>query len=364
MNDIETVNLASARKMIKISIMADRPIHMIGDPGIGKSALTYQVGRELGMDVSVLIASQCAPEDVGGIPVPGEGRVARLPIGPIKSRVDSAGILFTDEIANANVTIQGSILTLINERIAGDVRLHPGTRIIAASNDPETGAGAGELAPPMVGRFHHIRVVPEVSEVQAYLDTYAPAGSTLASLSADLSATLDRSPDLLQLKAPAGIQANPEPWANPRSWERALRLWAAAIEAGDAMTDERVARMCLTGSIGRNAASAYLAILRVRDRIASPDEILRDPVNARVPTDTDTGIASLGVIAQVAERDVAPAWVYCERLAPEIRISIASRLSAKPIDPKSPHASAGSKAKISILAKLSTAIANANKGRK
>ena len=364
MENIETVNLREARKLIKIAVLADRPLHMIGDPGIGKSALVYQVGRELGMDVSVLIASQCAPEDVGGIPVPGEGRVARLPIGPIKSRVDSAGLLFTDEIANANVTIQGALLTVVNERIAGDVRLHPGTRIIAASNDPETGAGAGELAPPMVGRFHHIRVVPEISEVQGYLDTFAPTGSTLAALAADLSATLDRSPDLLQLKAPPGVQATPEPWANPRSWERALRLWGAAIDAGDTQTDERTARLCLTGSIGRNATAAYLAILRVRDRIASPEEILRDPVNARTPTDTDTGIASLGVIAQAAEKDVAAAWVYAERLTPEIRVSIASRLSAKPINAGSQFAAAGQKAKISILAKLSAAIASANRGGK
>ena len=364
MENIDTVNLREARKLIKISILADRPLHMIGDPGIGKSALVYSVADEMKQDAATLIGSQSAPEDVGGVPVPGDGRVARLPIGPIKSRVDSPGILFLDEIANSNVVIQGALLTVVNERIAGDVRLHPGTRIIAASNDPETGAGAGELAPPMVGRFHHVRVVPDVSEVQAYLDTFAPAGSTLAALAADLSATLDRSPDLLQLKAPPGVQATPEPWANPRSWERALRLWAASIDAGDTQTDERNARLCLTGSIGRNATAAYLAILRVRDRIASVDEILRDPMGARVPTDTDTGIASLGVVAQAAEKDVAATWVYAERLTPEIRVSIASRLSAKPINPASQFAAAGQKAKISILAKLSAAIANANRGGK
>lgn len=362
MNDIETVNLATARKMIRIAVHADRPLHMIGDPGIGKSALTYQVAREIGMESATLIGSQCAPEDAGGIPVPGNGEVARLPIGPIKRAVDGPVILFLDEIANANTTIQGALLTVVNERFAGDVRLHPGTRIIAASNDPETGAGAGELAPPMVGRFHHIRVVPEIGEVQAYLDSFAPEGSTLARLAADLSATLDRSPDLLQLKAPAGVQATPEPWASPRSWERALRNWASAIELGESITDEKIARLCMTGSVGRNVTASYLAILRVRDRIASADEILRDPANARTPTDTDTGIASLGVIAQVAKVDVAAAWVYVARLSPEIRTSIAARLSATPINPKSPHAAAGNKAKITVAAQISISIANASKG--
>lgn len=364
MMEIDVVNLRDARRMVKWGVLADRPVMLWGDPGIGKSAIVDQLGTEIGLPAHALIASQCAPEDAGGIPVPGNGGVIRHAIGPVARCVYQPGLLFLDELPNANTALQGSFLRMVNERDAGDAKLHPGTRIVAAGNDPETGAGAGDLAPPMVGRFHHVRVEPEVSEVQAYLDTLGADGSTLRAVATDLSATLDRSPDLLQLKAPPGIQAAPEPWASPRSWERALRLLAAAIDAGETVGDERVARMCLTGSVGRNVAASYLAILRVRDRIATVDEIMRDPVNARMPTDTDTGIASLGVIAQVASRDVAPAWIYTARLNPEIRVSIASRLSAIPIRADSPHAGAGQKAKISLLADLSRSIANANKGRK
>jgi MoxR-like ATPase len=362
--EIDVVNLRDARRMVKWAVLADRPVMLWGDPGIGKSAIVFQLAQELGLPAHALIASQSAPEDAGGIPVPQQGGVIRSPIGPVARCVEAPGLLFLDELPNANTALQGAFLTMVNERYAGDARLHAGTRIVAAGNDPETGAGAGDLAPPMVGRFHHIRVEPEISEVQSYLDTLGPDGSTLRALAADLSATLDRSPDLLQLKAPAGVQATPEPWASPRSWERALRIRAAAIDGGEDANDERVARMCMAGSVGRNVTASYLAILRVRDRIASPAEILRDPVSARLPTDTDTGIASLGVIAMAAAQDVAPAWVYAQRLNPEIRVSIASRLSAIPIRPDSPHAAAGQKAKIALLADLSRSIANANKGRK
>jgi hypothetical protein len=358
MDELETVNLADAQRIARWCIEADRPLHWVGDPGIGKSAIAEIVARDAGRDLACLILSQSAQEDLGGVPVPAGDRVLRLPIGPIRQAAERPSLLFLDEVSQAPVYLQGAALRLINERDAGDTRLHAGTRILLASN-PEASAASGQaLAPPFVNRIHTIRVRPDVGEVSGYLAGIGAEGSTLRALGADYGATLERAPQLVQVDAPTGARAS-EPWASPRAIERAIRIWASAIDAGERADDLRVAKWCLAGSIGGNAASAYLAILRVRDRIASPAEILRDPAKAKIPTDTDTGIASLGVVSQVAEVDVGAAWIYLARLTPEFRMSLAPRLMGKAIDPKSPHAKAGNAERIKILGAHGATIARA-----
>jgi MoxR-like ATPase len=375
MADLETLNLENVIRLAQWCIRADRPLHMIGEPGIGKSAIASVIADSARVALAPLILSQSAPEDVGGIPVPGAGQVARLPIGPIKRCVDAPGLLFLDEVSTAPIHAQASALTLINERFAGDVRLHVGTRILLASNPPKSSAGGMELAPPFVNRIHSVNVAPELAEVAGYLSDLGGArapvapvaplsasyADTLRGLGADYAITMEKSPNLLQVDAPTGARAS-EPWASPRAIERALRIWASAIDAGERADDLQVAKWCLAGSIGGNAASVYLAILRVRDRIASPAEILKDPRKAKIPTDTDTGIASLGVVARVAEMDVACAWIYMARLSPEFRMALAPRLLGKAIDPKSPWAKDGSAERIKALGAHGATIARASKG--
>lgn len=373
--ELETLSLTDVVRLAQWCLRADRPLHLVGDPGIGKSAIAGAVADSAGLGLAPLILSQCAPEDIGGIPVPGNGSVQRLPIGPVARCVAGPGLLFLDEVSTAPLHNQASALTLINERYAGDVKLHAGTRILLASNPPRSAAGGIELAPPFVNRIHSVNVRPTAEEVGAYMGALgapraplAPVaplspqyGEILRALGADYAITLERSPRLLQLEAPTGSRAS-EPWASPRAIERALRIWASAIDAGEKADDLRVAKWCLSGSVGAEAAGAYLAILRVRDRIASPAEILRDPAKAKIPTDTDTGIASLGVVARVAETDTACAWIYLARLTPEFRMALAPRLLAKAIDPKSPWAKDGNAQRIKVLGAHGATIARASRG--
>ena len=353
------VNFAVAENLIETAIRADVVIHLIGDPGIGKSAMVRRIGKRVGMRVVPLIISQCAPEDIGGIPTRDGDRILRLPVGPIREACMEPVILFFDEYSQGSAQNQGSTLTLINERYAGDAQLHPGTRIVIASNPVETAAGGNELTAPAMGRMHHVRLVPDVADWQGYAGDLGDEGSALRALATDYSVTLSRSPGLLIMDTPASVGLNMYP--SPRNVERALRLWAAFIEGGASMADQQIAKLAMEGSIGTNATAAYLAILRVRDRIASVDEIMADPKGARVPTDTDTGIASMGVVAQVATKDAGAAWLYAQRLSPEIRVSLISTLNKYQIRPGGTWSADGQRAKISIMADFARASAGASK---
>jgi hypothetical protein len=62
----------------------------------------------------------------------------------------------------------------------------------------------------------------------------------------------------------------------------------------------------------------FLGIRKLRQHLPSVDEILKDPVNARVPAERDRQIAAIGLLSRVADRDMWAAWIYVTRLQPEI----------------------------------------------
>lgn len=338
MHDGLTLNLAQMIKMIHASIKANQPLHVIGSPGIGKTAILEQVAKSLGISLFNLILSQSDPSDLGGIPVPvpgpgGSGSVVRFPIGPIAQACARGGILFLDEYSQANALLQGASLTLINERRAGDFQLHPDTVIVLASNPTEESAGGQEITPPALNRMTHVYVSPHLDEVQGYLSKLGEGTDpTLHALALDYSATLGASPNLLQASPPAGVTASGKPWASPRAIVRALKVCASIQAMGENPEGELFAS-ALEGNLGRDVAASWLAIRRNRAKLPSVDEICADPEKCKVPADLDAEIASLGVIAQVALRDANSAWIYVDRLREEIKVAGTRAIFTKAITP-------------------------------
>ena len=131
-------------------------------------------------------------------------------------------ILFLDEFGNAHSAIKGAALTLLQERFAGDTKLHPDTRIILASNAEAQSEGGHSYGAPTIGRLTRIQMVPLIDEVSAYFEKLGAEGSNLNALASDFAATLCKEPSLLQLEPPPGSIRAQRSWGAPRSWERML----------------------------------------------------------------------------------------------------------------------------------------------
>lgn len=320
---LPTVNLAGMVDLIEAAIRSNTNLEIIGDPGIGKTAITRQATSAYVQSVhgifGSLILSQCDQADVGGIPVPVGDRCLRMPVGPIKALSERGGVLFLDEFGNAHSAIKGAALTLLQERYAGDTLLHPDTRIILASNPMETSEGGHDYGAPTLGRLTRVRVVPDLREVQSYFGGVGTVGSTLNTWARDFAATLEVEPKLLQLSPPPGSVRAQRQWGAPRSWERGLTLVATLIDMGKSEESE-IVHAALSGNVSEETGGALLAIRKVRKELPSLSEIEADPINARLPSNHEQEVASVGLLQHVGIKSPEAAWIYAERLSEEIQI--------------------------------------------
>jgi MoxR-like ATPase len=322
---IDVLGIEDTKRALEYSVAAGQPINLMGPPGIGKSAVVEMVSKKLDLIFQPLILSLCDPTDIGGFPVATSGKIDRLPLGPIKRACQEACLLFLDELTCASPAVQGAALRLVYEGWAGDERLHPGTRIVAAANPPDQASGGWELSLPLLSRMTQIQMRPLHAEVQEYFFNLGAPGSALRNVAVDFAATIEMAPELVVIDPPAGSATSGKAWGNPRSWERGLRIAATALEHSE-LDSSAVFAACLSGNVGDDGAAAWLTIRKVRHSLPSIKEVLKDPMGAKLPKDVNGAIAVLGVIAQVCQVDPCPAWVYADRLQHEARTAATNLL--------------------------------------
>jgi MoxR-like ATPase len=353
--EIPQVSFKQAEAAILAGLEANIGTMLIGDPGVGKSALMRQVAKRLGTQLAVVIGSTMDPTDLGGMPVvrvDGKG-IDRIPLELIRRLCEQPGLLFLDELACAPPAVQAAMLRGILERCFGDCELHPDTRVVAATNPPEQSPGGSELSAPLMGRLAVFHLRPTHQEVQDFFDDLEDAALPgLRDEALEFAATLRVQSDLLQIDIPDTAVTGNKPWGAPRAWERALRA-RAALGNGD-----KVVRQMVTASnVGQTQALAYEAIMDLRKFLPTIDECLKDPENVKVPDDKRRQIGAVGLIARVSERDKWAAMIVADRLCAELRAASGKMLmkrsgSTEDGHADSPHRKKGALARLNILKSL------------
>ena len=360
MTTYKTLTFTTAIPVLQRYITADQPILLLGNPGIGKSALAGDIAKLVELALEVVISSTCDPTDIGGFPVvrshddDKHSFFSRIPMRAIRRAAERPTLLLLDELTTPPPAVQATLLQGIYARQFGDVRLHPDSRIMAAANPVEQAPGGYELSAPLVGRFGIYWFEPTMKEFQEYLERLGDEGSDLRMVAADLSGTLEAKPDLLQMTPPKASITDAAKWASPRDWERALRVWSA----GDPDIDDNTLHALLAGSVGEHAAAGFVGIRKLRVHLPTVSDIKADPNRARLPSETAYQIGSLGLLAQVAQEDSWPAWAYTVRLSsPEIRAAAGRMLLRRPLPDSSKWQSDGRKARTKILSEVGADLA-------
>lgn len=337
---------------VKAAVAAKKTILIQGPPGVGKSSLIRDVGDSLDLPVHELIASNCDAVDIAGLPYVSQGVLKRALLPEILACVEQPGILFLDELTAVPASVQGPLMRLLLERVAGGTRLHKDSTVVAACNRPEECPGGVELSAATINRM--IKIVdfaPSLDEIRGFFHNVVgqeEENEILIGEARDFAATLSVQPDLVTMSPPKVAIDAGAPFGSPRAWETGLRVFAA-----HGAVEDDVGFALLDGAVGQHAAATFTGIRKMRKHLPSVDQVCEDPTKAPVPEKKDHQIAAIGLLARVADKDGWAAWVYAHRITSEIGIAAGRILMTRPQPGPSKWAAIGRKLQIDLLSKVS-----------
>ena len=289
---------------LALALQANVPALWWGDSGIGKTAIAISLGATLGLPVVVISAAYLQPEDISGIPIPGEGRaLSRRYDGWAVQCHEQATLLVIDELTRASSrATRNALLRVIQERVLGDLALHPGTVLIATANPSSVDPDAGDLPAALANRMFHETGEPDVSEWVDWMGGGPGATASVKVLPIDWARGV---PEALATVG-AYIRANPGelhkrptdpilaagPWPSRRSWANAARLLAAARRSEIADDD----MLLVSGTVGPGAAIGLFAYLRDLDLPTADELVVAGAPNWGVPKRTDRAYAQVAAL--------------------------------------------------------------------
>ncbi len=149
-----------------------RPLILMGPPGIGKTAIVSQVAERLGIGFVSYSITHHTRQSALGLPYIAEAeyggqtyRVSRYTMSEIIGAVhdeiangSERGILFLDEVNCASETLMPSMLQFLQYKTFGTHRLPVGWVIVCAGNPPEYNRAARDFDPAMMDRLKRIDI--------------------------------------------------------------------------------------------------------------------------------------------------------------------------------------------------------------
>lgn len=136
------------------------PVMLWGAPGVGKSQMILQVGKDNNVPVIDIRLSQMEPSDLRGIPFKNGPRVewAVPSLLPHRDLHGDRGILFLDEITSAAPSVSAAAYQLILDRKLGEYEIPHGWAIFAAGNRQGDRGVSYTMPAPLANRFSHYEV--------------------------------------------------------------------------------------------------------------------------------------------------------------------------------------------------------------
>ncbi len=160
----------------KVPVVRQRPIFLLGAPGIGKTAIMEQIAQEMGIALVTYSMTHHTRQSALGLPYITEkvydGRAVQVSeytmseiIATIYDTMEASGIregiLFLDEINCVSETLAPSMLQFLQYKVFGRHRVPEGWVIVTAGNPPEYNRSVREFDVVTLDRLKLIKVEPD-----------------------------------------------------------------------------------------------------------------------------------------------------------------------------------------------------------
>ena len=185
------------RGVYEIPVERQRPVLLMGAPGLGKTAVMRQIAQEEGIGLVAYNMTHHTRQSALGLPLirkeeyKGEIRdVTRYTMSEIVASVYDCmnetgldtGILFLDEINCVSETLAPVILQLLQTKTFGRERVPDGWIIVAAGNPEEYNTAVREFDMATLDRVRRIDIEPDLNTWRMYASQADVAGEVLSYL--------------------------------------------------------------------------------------------------------------------------------------------------------------------------------------
>ena len=291
--DSNIVKYSDAKRIMIAAYKSREPVFLAGAPGCGKSALGWEIAKELtGKDPVDIRTTLIDPVDLRGIPTidqNGQTHWATPDFLPTDGRV-----IILEELPNAPQSVQSACLQPVYDRCLGDWKMHPDAWIIGTGNRVQDRAGSGRLISSLRGRMLML-------ELQANLEDWLVWADSI-NIPMDIKQFLRFRPALFSAFA-ADDDASP----TARGWHKVAKL------VPNLPLDLRLP--AISGLVGQGAAIELIAFLKIKDQLPDPKEVLATPEKAVIPDDPATMYALVGALVEVMDKvNINALMTYAIRL--------------------------------------------------
>lgn len=318
------VSLASALSLNEATDLVqhtgvDLSYLFVGEMGIGKSYMLYELGRRMPEYECVYAeAPTFDTSDVTGVPftekVNGIKITRFAPNAMLNLHKDKPVIFMVDEIGKAPRSVQNTFLRLFHERRVGEYALREGSIVFATSNLAVEGLGDH-----IQDQFRNRGSVVEIRKpcAEEWI-TWAMRHD----IHPVVIAWVKRYPRCLASYRDG--EGNPyinypnhpkNAFVSPRSLHK-----ASFIIAKRDRLPVHVTRAAIAGCLGDSAANDMMAFAEAHDRLPSWEAIIAAPDTTPVPDHKDFAANFISVFSAISsvDKDTMGPWMtYCQRLPKE-----------------------------------------------
>ncbi|MCQ2081527.1 MAG: MoxR family ATPase [Lachnospiraceae bacterium] len=181
----------------RIPVVSQRPVFLLGAPGIGKTAIMEQIAAELGIALVSYSMTHHTRQSALGLPVIKEKEydgdrysVSEYTMSEIISSIYETmeesgvkeGILFLDEINCVSETLAPSMLQFLQYKVFGKHKVPEGWVIVTAGNPPEFNKSVREFDVVTMDRLKVLEVEADYTTWNKYAKEKGIHGSVLGFL--------------------------------------------------------------------------------------------------------------------------------------------------------------------------------------
>ena len=255
-----------AKASILHALKIKRPIFLWGGPGIGKSDIIHQIGKDINAKVIDIRLSLWEPTDIKGIPYYNSkennmtwASPSELPTSALAKKHKNM-ILFLDEMNSAAPSVQAAAYHLILNRRVGQYELPDNVLIVAAGNREADKGVVYRMPAPLANRFIHLEMKPEFEDWFEWSVANNVNKDVVGYLTFSKKDLYDFDP-----KSPS------RSFATPRSWSFVSELLSDDL-------DENTVTDLVSGAVGEGLAVKFMAHRKVASQLPTPSEILEGKI--------------------------------------------------------------------------------------